>query len=415
MTVDADRLRADIEANGEFGAIESAGYGRTVLAGSDANRRARDRLCDRLDDAGLTVRVDAVGNVLGVWRPPSAADEAAPVVAGSHLDSVPQGGIFDGPLGVYGALEAVRSLQESDVEPDRPIGVVSFTEEEGARFGGGMLGSAVATGQLDPAEALALDDGDGVSLADALEDIGYRGEGVLDASEWAAFLELHVEQDTRLESAGVPVGVVTTVTGIAQATARIAGQANHAGATPMDERRDALAAASEFVLAVEAAGRREAETGGNTAVATVGRLDVRPNVTNVVPGGVELGVDVRDVDRASMERIFTALEDSLESIEAERPVRTALDRTLDVDPAPMADRCRSALESGADAAGVETMAMHSGAAHDAMRVSRVTDAGMLFAPSRDGISHNPREWTDWEDCATAARVLTEALAELAQK
>ncbi|MFC3959570.1 Zn-dependent hydrolase [Halovivax cerinus] len=413
MTVEQDRLRADIEANATFGAVETeAGHGRTVYAGTEANRRARDRLVERMEDADLDVVVDPVGTILGVWTPPTADPDAAPVVAGSHLDSVPQGGIFDGPLGVYAALEAVRSLQAREVAVERPIGVVSFTEEEGARFGGGMLGSAVATGQRRVEDALALEDDEGVTLADALDGIGYRGETAIDASEWDAFLELHVEQDTRLEAADVPAGIVTTITGIAQADARFDGEANHAGATPMDARRDALAAASEFVLAVEEAGRTEADAGDNTAVATVGSAAVAPNGTNVVPGAVDLGVDVRDVERGSMERIFARLDDALDSIADERLVDTSFERVLDVDPAPMSDRCRDALESGAEAAGVETMAMHSGAAHDAMRVSRVTDAGMLFAPSRDGLSHNPREWTDWADCAAATRVLERAIGVL---
>ncbi len=415
MTVDEDRLREDIEANAEFGAIDAdEGRGRTVRTGTDANRKARDRLVARLEAAGLDVEFDAVGNVLGTWTPPGVDPDVTPIVAGSHLDSVPEGGIFDGPLGVYGALEAVRSLRERDVTVDRPIGVVSFTEEEGARFGGGMLGSAVATGQLERTDALDVKDDDGVTLESALEGIDYRGEGVIDASRWAAFLELHVEQDTRLEEAGIPAGIVTTVTGIAQATGRFAGEANHAGATAMDDRRDALAAASEFVLAVEEAGRTAARNGDNTAVATVGKATVSPNATNVVPGSVELGVDVRDVERESMERMFDGLDDALEEIEASRAVETEFERTLHVDPAPMSEDCRRALRTGAEDVGVDSMAMHSGAAHDAMRVSRVTNAGMLFAPSRDGISHNPREWTDWADCATATRVLARGLETLAQ-
>ncbi|WP_290817861.1 M20 family metallo-hydrolase [Halovivax sp.] len=416
MTVDQGRLRSDVEATAAFGAIDAdEGRGRTVLAGTEANRRARDRLVDRLEDAGLTVEVDAVGNVLGTWTPPNADPDAAPVVAGSHLDSVPEGGIFDGPLGVYGALEAVRALQEREIDPDRPIGVVSFTEEEGTRFGGGMLGSAVATGRRTAEDALALEDDEGITLREALEDVGYRGDDDIDASTWDAFLELHVEQDTRLEAAGVPTGVVTTITGIAHAKTRFVGEANHAGTTAMDERRDALAAASEFVLALEEAGREAAAAGENTAVATVGKANVTPNGTNVVPGGVELGVDVRDVDREPMERIFERAIAALEEIEAERGVETSMERVLDVDPAPMSERCREALREGAKAAGVASTELHSGAAHDAMRVSRVTDAGMLFAPSRDGISHNPKEWTDWDDCARATRVLAAALERLARE
>ncbi|APW99743.1 Zn-dependent hydrolase [Halobiforma lacisalsi AJ5] len=420
VAVDAERLRSDLERNAEFGAIDAEeGRGRTVLTGTEPNRRARDYLVDRLEDAGLSVSVDAVGNVVGTWTPDSADPDSAPVAAGSHLDSVPEGGIFDGPLGVYAALEAVRMLQESDVEPARPVAVVSFTEEEGTRFAGGMLGSSVATGHRSVEDALAVTDDEGTTLEDALAEIGYRGEGRLEADQWDGFLELHVEQDTRLEERGIPVGVVSTITGIVHATARFVGEADHAGTTAMADRTDALAAASEFVLDIERAGRefamdgRDGETETGTAVATVGKSHVTPNATNVVPGAVELGVDLRDVEAATMDRLLERARRCLARLEADRGVETDLEVELEVEPAPMSERCREAVAAGADAAGVDSLSMHSGAAHDAMYVSRVTDAGMLFAPSEDGLSHTPREWTDWADCATAARVLGEAIARLA--
>ncbi|MFT4891517.1 MAG: N-carbamoyl-L-amino-acid hydrolase [Halobacteriales archaeon] len=414
MNIDGGRLRADIEANAQYGAIESeTGHGRTALAGTDANRRCRDRLVERMEEAGLEVRIDAVGNVAGRWEPRSTDPELAPVATGSHLDSVPEGGIFDGPLGVYAALEAVRAMQDAGAEPERPIEVVSFTEEEGQRFGGGMLGSAVATGERSVESALALEDDAGQSLAEALEAIGYRGDGRLDAGEWDAWLELHVEQDTTLETAGVPVGIVTTITGIAHYTAVVEGEANHAGATAMDERRDALVAASEVVRDVERAAKEVAATDSPTAVATVGRLDVTPNATNVVPGRADLGIDVRDVRRESMDVLEGSIERSLDRVAGDRDVETSLETELDVDPMPMSDRVREVAHGAAEKEGIDAMDLPSGAAHDTMHVARVTDAALLFAPSRDGISHSPDEWTDWEDCATATTVLAGAVAELA--
>jgi N-carbamoyl-L-amino-acid hydrolase len=422
MNVDRERLREDIERNAEFGRIDAAeGRGRTVLTGTEANREAREYLVRRLEDAGLDVRVDAVGNVAGRWTPDGVAsggdpDTApAPVAAGSHLDSVPEGGIFDGPLGVYAALEAVRAMQDAGLDPERPVEVVSFTEEEGQRFASGLLGSSVAVGQRTVEEALALDGGgeDAATLADALADIGFRGEGRLDASEWDAWLELHGEQSERLEDADVPVGVVTAITGITHCEATVRGEADHAGATPMDDRTDALAAASEFVLDVERAANEVVAADSDTAVGTVGSLEVSPNATNVVPGAVEMGVDVRDVEREAMNEIVARAEASLARIRRERGVETAFDRPFDLEPAPMSDRVRRAAHDAGERAGIETMDLHSGAAHDTMHVADVTDAGLLFAPSRDGISHNPREWTDWEDCATATRVLAGALADLA--
>lgn len=414
MQVDVDRLRADIEANGEFGALEvESGRGRTVYCGTEANRRARERLVDRLEEAALDVRVDAVGNIAGRWTPSGADADAAPVASGSHLDSVPAGGIFDGPLGVYAALEAVRAMQNAGVEPARPVEVVSFTEEEGGRFGPGLLGSSVAIGSRTVDEALSLTDGDGVALGDALEGIGFRGEGRLDAAGWDAWLELHVEQSERLETAGVPVGVVTDITGITHTDVTIRGEANHAGATPMDDRTDALAAAAEFVLEVEAAANRAVEDVSGTAVGTVGRIEVEPNATNVVPGHVELGLDVRDVATDGIDAVLEDAEERLDRLSAERAVRTALDTHLHVPPTPMSDRVRRAAHAAGERAGIGTMDLHSGAAHDSMHVATVTDAGLLFAPSRDGVSHSPLEWTDWDDCAAATRVLAGALADLA--
>ena len=416
LPVDADRLRTDVEANAAFGRIETddpGARGRTNLTGTGPNLEARDHLVDRLDDAGLNVTVDAVGNVAGRWVPDGADPEAAPVAAGSHLDSVPEGGIFDGPLGVYAALESVRAMQDAEIEPDRPVLVVSFTEEEGSTFGNGLLGSSVATGETALDEALALESDAGETLGDALSRIGYRGEGTLDPAGWEGFLELHVEQDTVLESAGVDVGVVTTITGISHCEIEIEGEANHAGATAMDDRTDALAAASEVVLDVEAAANRIAGSVSETAVATVGSLSVSPNATNVVPGRVELGVDVRDVEYGSMERIVSAVRESLDRLERERGVETTFARPFDVRPTPMSERLRGAAHDAAAEAGRTVLDLHSGAAHDAMRVARVTDASLLFAPSRDGISHNPREWTDWSDCAAATAVLAGAMARAA--
>ncbi|RLM51850.1 Zn-dependent hydrolase [Halorubrum sp. Atlit-28R] len=431
LPVDADRLRADIEANAAFGRVETDdadAHARTNRTGTEANREARDRLVARLRDAGLDVTVDAVGNVLGTWTPESADPGAAPVVSGSHLDSVPEGGIFDGPLGVYAALEAVRAMRDEGVEPDRPVGVVSFTEEEGGTFGNGLLGSTVATDELPLDEALALSDGDGETLGEALDRIGYRGGDAVDAAtptdaegapttvdpaSWGAFYELHVEQDTTLEAAGAAAGVVTTITGITHCEATIDGEANHAGATPMDERTDALAAASEFVSDVERAANEIVASSSPSAVGTVGSLSVAPNATNVVPGRVEAGVDVRDVEAESMESIVDAARGSLARLERERGVETSFERPFDVAPTPMSDRLREAAHEAADAADREAVDLHSGAAHDAMRVARVADASLLFAPSRDGISHNPREWTDWADCAAATEVLAGAMARVA--
>lgn len=414
IAVSEARLRADIETNAQFGAIDTDdGWGRTVLTGTGANREARDRLVDRLEDAGLAVTVDRVGNVVGRWVPDTADPDAAPVAAGSHLDSVPRGGVFDGPLGVYAAVESVRALQRSSVEPSRPVHVVCFTEEEGQRFSNGLLGSSVATGRMDVAEALALTDDDGTTCAESLDRIGYHGSGRVDASEWEAWVELHIEQGTRLEDAGAQAGIVTDIAGITHCYVDVAGHADHAGSTPMNDRTDAIAAASELVLELETEANRIASETSSTAVGTVGKLDASPNATNVIAGDATLGVDVRDVNRASIESLVDTLEASANRIATDRGVDVDVRRPYMVPPEPMADRCQSAFRAAAENANVPTLSLHSGAAHDTMNVARVTDAGLLFAVSNDGVSHNPLERTTWEDCRAATAVLAGAIAELA--
>jgi N-carbamoyl-L-amino-acid hydrolase len=411
-----ERLRDDITTTAEFGAIQSDhGHGRTVLTGSDANRRAREYLVDRLEAAGLDVRVDAVGNIAGRWIPDGADPTAPPVACGSHLDSVPKGGIFDGVLGVYSGLEAVRAFQETDIDLDRPIDIVCFTEEEGARFSNGVLGSSVASGKRSVEEALAFEDGDGVTLDDALSDIGFRGTGRLDASQWNSWLELHVEQGERLQDAGAAVGIVSAITGTIRCSVVIEGEANHSGSTMMADRTDALAAASDLILEVESVTKDLTAEWGDTVVGTVGKVENAPNAINVVPGRTELGIDVRDVRYEPMETIVDHIQTRLDDIESQRGVETTFERPYDIPPSQMSERCIVVLERASESVDVSSLSLHSGAGHDTMHLADVTDTGLLFAPSRGGFSHSPREWTDWSSCASATRVLTAGLAELAHE
>ena len=413
LRVDSDAVKNDILRTADFGMIDSEdGIGRTVLPGTPANGRARTYLVDQLVAAGLDVSVDAVGNISGRWVPPEADATADPVAAGSHLDSVPMGGIFDGPLGVYAALEAVRTIKASSLSVQRPIEVVCFTGEEGTRFADGVLGSSVAAGELSVDDALSLTDGD-VTLEAALEEIGYRGEGRLDASAWDSWLELHVEQSDVLERAGEPAGVVTSITGTTRLRVQIDGEANHAGTTSMANRTDALAAASELVLALEAEANRIAGTESDAAVATVGSLSVSPGAVNVVPGGATLEIDIRDVDATLIERMVQTLEDTCASLRRDRGVEVTVERPYNISPQPMAEHLQASLRRAATAADVDPLSLHSGAGHDTMQVATVTDTGMLFARSRGGHSHSPLEHTNWLDCGVTTQVLTLALAEMA--
>ncbi|XVH33087.1 Zn-dependent hydrolase (plasmid) [Haloferacaceae archaeon DSL9] len=414
MQVDKRRLRADILANASFGQTDAEeGYGRTVLTGTEADRRARAYFVDRLEDRGLDVRVDPVGNIAGRWVPDTADSGAAPVALGSHLDSVPNGGMFDGPLGVYAALEAVRALQDASIRISRPVDVVAFTEEEGQRFDYGALGSAAAVGDVSTEWALSREDADGTTLRDALDRIGFHGSDTIDPETWDGWLELHVEQGEKLVDADKPVGVVSAITGLTRCAVTITGEANHAGTTSMAARTDAMAAASEFVLTVEEAARELIAAGVSEPVGTVGQLSAYPNAPNVVPGRVELTIDIRDVDYESMEYLVDRAKSALERIASDRDVRTAFDRPADRRPQQLSRRYESALRDAADTYEIETVDLDSRAAHDSMRVAKVTDAGMLFAPSKGGLSHTPLEWTEWSDCATATRVLAGTVANIA--
>jgi hydantoinase/carbamoylase family amidase len=412
--VDGSRLREDVEVTGGFGRVETeSGWGRTVLPGTFANKQAREYFVEQLRLAGLEVRVDPVGNIAGRYEPASVDPDAAAVAAGSHLDSVPYGGIFDGPLGVYGALEAVRAIDDADVEISRPIDVVSFTEEEGVRFTDGTLGSLVASGKATPAEMRSRTDDSGETFGAALEQIGFAGTDEIDATTWDAWLELHVEQGEKLIDSGAAVGVVTSIAGIIRCTVEMEGVASHSGTAWMDDRTDALVAASELVTTVEATAKELAARDGGETVGTVGELDIEPGAVNVVPGRATLRVDIRSTDYANMETIMTAIHDELDRLEAARGVETSLDRSYDIAPIEMSERCQRELSAAAEAVEVESIPLHSGAGHDTMRIADVTDGGLLFAPSEDGVSHNPAERTAWADCTDAVRVLTDSLVRLA--
>ncbi|GAA1321081.1 Zn-dependent hydrolase [Streptomyces sanglieri] len=414
MKVDRDRLREDIQRNGSFGSIESeSGTGRTVLTGSEADRRVREFFVDQLAALGLDVRIDPVGNIAGRWEPTGCDPNAKPVASGSHLDSVPRGGIFDGPLGVYAAVEAVRTLQQADVTLERPVEIVAFTEEEGQRFNQGLLGSSVAAGERSVSKALGLEDASGTTLREYLQRIDFHGDQSIDPGKWNSWLELHIEQATKLETAGISAGVVTSITGIANCVVEISGESNHAGSTRMYDRVDSLVAASEFIQDVDRISREIVATESDFAVATVGEITVEPNARNVVPGNVTLSIDIRDVDLDIIDEITTLAKRSLARIEEKWGVDASFDRYRTVDPVPMSDRCRKALIMASERNDIETIDLASGGGHDTMKFAPLTDVGMLFAPSENGISHSPEEWTDWEDCARATQILTEALAQLA--
>lgn len=412
LIIDGDALREDIEQTAEFGAVGSPeGRGRTALPADNANRKARDYFVDRCKAAGLDIIIDPVGNIVGRWTPESADPECKAVAAGSHLDSVPRGGIFDGPLGVFAALESVRAIQQSNISPQRPIEVVSFTGEEGTRFAEGVLGSTVAAGKASVDEMLSQSDGD-ITLEGALKNIGYHGSDQIDANGWDSWLELHIEQTTRLKDAEVPLGVVTDITGTARCQVTLTGHPDHAGTTAMDEREDALTAASELILAVESHASEIASSGNGTAVGTVGHLTAQPNTVNVVPGEVSLRIDLRSTEQSEITSQREHVQAKLNEIESNRPISTTFTCDYDIPPTPLSDRCRDTVKQASEDNQVNTINVHSGAGHDTMQIADVTDAALLFVASQNGYSHSPKEKADWEDCTVATQLLADSIAQL---
>lgn len=358
-----------------------------------------------MDDLGMDTRTDAVGNLFGSWRPGGVG--GAPVMTGSHVDSVPHGGRYDGTAGVVTALAAVAALQRAGHAPTRPITVAVFTGEEASRFPVGLMGSTAVVRGLTGDELDRTDEA-GVRLRDALPDASNLDAARIGPGQVAAFLEVHIEQGRVLEDAGVPVGVVTGIAGPAFFRGHLQGAADHAGATPMSLRRDALAGAAEFVLAAE----RIARETGPTTVATVGWLRPHPGAGNVIPGLCEFSLDLRDIDLAARDRAEAALRAALAEIADRRGLGWGLEETHRVDPVPVPHHLIAALERAAADAGVPTMRLPSGAAHDAMVMAQVAPSAMLFVRCRDGRSHTPDEYASLEDLTAAADVLARALAAL---
>lgn len=392
----------------ELAAIGGSGTSVTRLGLSDEEQRARALVASWCAQHASSSRRDPAGN-LYVRFP--ASDAKAPVLlVGSHIDSVPEGGRFDGALGVCCAVEAVVSLLEARTRFARPVEVVAWADEEGARFGIGLFGSAAAFGKL-PANASERRDRNGVSIADALRAVGESGElerARRDPSEIRAYLELHIEQGPRLERAGIPLGVVSDIVGIYHGLVTVRGRQDHAGATVMSARKDALAAASELVLALERIAAAVPD-----AVGTVGEIAVRPGAKNVVPGQCVFSLDVRAPAQLSIDRVLREFAEAMSDVTRRRGVDVSMDPLQSVAVTPLDAGVREVLVRATRAVGVEAPLLVSGAGHDAQNPALSgVPTGMLFVRSTGG-SHTPRESAAIEDAVLGAQALERAIAELA--
>lgn len=408
LAVDPARIRANLGAFARIGYSLDGGINR--LAFSQADLRARQTLVYLLVSLGLRPSVDGIGNVFG--RLPGDDDGIPPVLVGSHLDTVPGGGRFDGSVGVVAALEVAAVLRERGIVTRRPIEIVSFSCEESSRFGRSTLGSGVVAGTWDPHEILSLTDARGLRLEQVLRRLGLNPARIASAhrapGDFAAYVELHIEQGRVLEEAGARLGIVEAIAAATRLRVRLSGRADHSGATPMALRHDALAGAAEVILAVERAAR---STPG--VVGTVGTLRVEPGAINVVPGQVDLSVDVRAAEGAAKLRVVDAVEDAIREIAAGRGLTASIEPMSAEEPVRLAAEVTDLLERAAAARKVPALRLNSGAGHDAMQMARLCPAGMLMVPSRGGISHNRAEWTDLDDIVAGIQVLVDAVLELA--
>lgn len=405
--IDGNRLWGRLSELGEVGKRE--GDGVTRLSYTQEERAVKELVASYIREAGLSVSEDAVGNLFG--RREGRNPEAPAVLVGSHVDSVRDGGNFEGPLGVVAAIEALQTMNERGAETEHPVEVVAFTDEEGARFGFGMIGSRALAGRLDP-EDLRRRDEDGVTIVEAMRrdglDPGRIGEAARPEGSVKSYVELHIEQGKVLEDAGLPVGVVTGITGPLWLRFVVEGEAGHAGTTPMNLRRDALAAAATLIGTIE-----EEATLTGTTVGTVGQLELKPGGINIIPGRVAFTLDLRDIDEAVRDGVEERIRERARRICEERGVELHVETLQRLAPVPCAEAVRDAARQSCEELGLEPFELASGAGHDGIQLAELCPIGMIFIRSKNGISHNPDEFSAKEDCAAGANVLYNTLLKLA--
>lgn len=405
--INSGRLRALFDGVNAFGRNQQTG-GLNRIGYSEADMAVRNWFEEEMRRDGLAVSRDGVANVFGRFGP---ADGPS-IMVGSHLDTVPEGGAFDGALGACVALECVRAMRDAGIAPTVAVEVVATAEEEG-RFGG-MLGSQAIAGQVTAEQLDAAVDADGTRLADAMRACGLDARDALTAARApgsvAAFLELHVEQGPVLEELGIPVGIAHTVTGLVNLAVRLDGKANHSGTTPMHLRADAFAGAAAVAHAIPGIIERH---GGKNSRITIGKLDIRPNFMHTVPGRADFIVNIRDTDGPTMAALVDAVKNSIAEAARSNGLGHTVEEQSPMEPVTLDPGLTDILREEAARLGLAALDMPSGAGHDAQTMQTLCPAALVFVPSRDGVSHSPEEFTHWPDIEQGAALMLAALVRLA--
>lgn len=402
-----ERIKAHFDVMRKFTATPNAGM--TRLSYSPEDIKTRNYIKAKMEEYGLRVWEDGLGNIFGKLA--GTIPDAPSVLVGSHFDSVPNGGIFDGVAGVVAGLEVAALFQEQNIKPAYPLEVIAMVEEEGTRFGSGLMGSRGIHGILDKEDFQKMRDKEGISVVEAMKQAG------LDPSQpvhrhpktMKAFLELHIEQGPVLEKEKISLGIVDKIVGMCQLEVTVKGKAGHAGTTPMDMRQDALVVAAKIVAQLPDLVKNE-EKG---TVITTGQLNVYPNGANVIPEKVVFTIDLRSGDEETMERVLETVEKFIQA-EEKAGINIDIEQKLWVPPKKLNEQIHHLLQKSAEKLGITYMTMPSGAGHDAMIFSDFTDTGLIFIPSKNGISHHPDEWSEFEDIARGIDVLFEAVKVLTE-
>ncbi|PGM55502.1 Zn-dependent hydrolase [Bacillus sp. AFS053548] len=404
--INQDRLWNRLMELGSIGKQESGGI--TRLSFTENERKAKELLSSYMNEAGLKVYEDTVGNLIG--RKEGINQNAPVVLVGSHIDSVYNGGNFDGPLGVLSGIEILQTMNEQGIKTIHPIEVIVFTDEEGARFSFGMIGSRGIAGTLT-LEELQNKDQQGITVAEAMRQAGYDplliDQSVRSIGSVKAYVELHIEQGKVLENDNLSVGIVTGISGPLWLKFIIEGKAGHAGATPMNDRNDALVAASQIIQLIE----KESSKTGST-VGTVGQLQLFPGGINIIPGKVEFTLDLRDVNEVIRDEVENRIVEGAKILCEQRGVGLQIDDLQRIAPTLCSNEIQDLAKLACETIGVEPFFLPSGAGHDCMQLTNLCPIGMLFIRSKDGISHNPAEWSSKEDCADGANVLYHTVLQL---